>query len=110
MTELTGAVGVPIVASEEPVTLAQAKAHCRVDFDDDDEYLTHLIKAARRWAEGFLGATLTDTEVGEDIQQGILLVIGHLYANREAVTVGQPATKVPMTAEALLWPGREVNL
>lgn len=35
----------------EPVTLTEAKAHCRVDISDDDDYITGLIKAARSYCE-----------------------------------------------------------
>jgi hypothetical protein len=35
----------------EPVTLTQAKQHLRVDFPDDDEYITSLIVGARRHVE-----------------------------------------------------------
>jgi uncharacterized phiE125 gp8 family phage protein len=37
--------------TEEPITLAQAKLHCRVDVSDDDTLLTLAISAARRAAE-----------------------------------------------------------
>ena len=42
----------------EPVTLAEAKTHLRVDFADDDTYITSLIVAARERAEGFLRRAL----------------------------------------------------
>ena len=35
----------------EPVTLELAKQHLRVDFDDDDGYITGLITAARQYCE-----------------------------------------------------------
>lgn len=35
----------------EPVTLTQAKAHCRVDHDDNDTLITALIKSARAHIE-----------------------------------------------------------
>ena len=36
---------------EEPITLDEAKLHCRVDVDDDDTLITGLISAARAYAE-----------------------------------------------------------
>ena len=35
----------------EPITLADAKKHLRVDFADDDAYITSLITVARQYAE-----------------------------------------------------------
>ena len=42
----------------EPLSLADAKLHLRVDITDDDDLITALIKAARRNVEAFLGKTL----------------------------------------------------
>lgn len=42
----------------EPVTLAEAKAHLRVDGTDDDAYITALIGAARQGAEHITGRAL----------------------------------------------------
>ena len=46
----------------EPVTLAEAKAHCRVDTATDDTYLGDLITAAREWVEEYLDRSLIYTQ------------------------------------------------
>ena len=46
----------------EPVTLAEAKAHCRVDTSDDDTYIGTLITAARQWVEEYLDRSLVNTQ------------------------------------------------
>lgn len=42
----------------EPVTLAEAKAHLRISFSDDDSLITTLISAARLMAEEFTQRSL----------------------------------------------------
>lgn len=46
----------------EPVTVAEAKAHLRVDVSDDDAYIGTLITAAREWCEQYLDRTLVHTQ------------------------------------------------
>lgn len=44
----------------EPVTLAEAKLHLRVDHTDDDTLITELIKAARVFVEKFTARALVE--------------------------------------------------
>lgn len=39
--------------ASEPITTAEAKAHCRIDSSADDTLIGTLITSAREWAEGF---------------------------------------------------------
>ncbi|HAJ48517.1 MAG TPA: hypothetical protein DCL54_18220, partial [Alphaproteobacteria bacterium] len=41
-----------------PVTLAEAKAHARIDIADDDALITRCIAAAREWVEAETGRAL----------------------------------------------------
>ena len=47
--------------STEPVSLAEAKEHCRVDISDDDSYISSLISVAREVVEDRLDQTLMQT-------------------------------------------------
>lgn len=46
----------------EPVTLAEAKAHLRVDITTDDAYITSLITAAREWCEAYCDETFVHAQ------------------------------------------------
>lgn len=142
-----------------PVTLAEAKAHCRVDHDDEDAMLTAYISAAVAHLDGWRGVlgraimpqtwavtvdaagdyvlpmpdvtaaeidgtalTITPTALGPQItteaagtvqftcglpdeqipaaKAAVLLLVGHWYANREAVSAS--LVDVPMAADMLI--------
>jgi hypothetical protein len=42
----------------EPLSLAEAKAAMKVNFTDDDAFITDLIKTARLWLENYTGRQL----------------------------------------------------
>jgi len=53
------------------------------------------------------GYGATASTVPKKVKQAMLLLIGHLYENREAVlTTGMNAVVVPMAVESLLWQNR----
>lgn len=39
--------------TDEPISLAEAKRHCRIDVTDDDGLLAGIILASRVWTEGY---------------------------------------------------------
>lgn len=51
----------------EPVSVAEARAHLRVDTSEDDAMLARLIKAGREWVESRLGVALISRRVRETL-------------------------------------------
>lgn len=49
---------VTIPPTFQPVTLAEAKLHCRVDISDDDSLITSLISAAREYVQAAVGVAI----------------------------------------------------
>lgn len=55
-------------------------------------------------------AGVADSAVPAAIKHAILLLVGHWYANREAVNVGNITTELPLAVDALLRPYRAVGI
>lgn len=101
------------------VPLATFKQHLRHAADYADEDLT--IQAYLDGAEGAVAGHLCRTIIASDatpapgsyelplpgaVVAAILLMAGHLYANREAVVTGTISTALPMSVQFLLAPYR----
>lgn len=98
------------------IDIAAAKLHLRVDGSDEDTLIAAWIAAAYSNVEGRIfrkvyetGATIpaedtTGVHVNEAINAAVLLIVGHLYANREDVITGVTATPMPMGSEFLITP------
>ncbi len=53
-----------VSTTDEPITLAEAKAHLKIDIDDDDGLISSLTKVARENAESWMGrALLSQTKI-----------------------------------------------
>ena len=95
------------------VKLELLKKHVRADdFADDDEYLQHLLTAAEEYVCTATNRTAEElqNEAGElpaTLQQAVLLIAGHWYNQREAVS-GVQMAEVPYTLQALVKPYRKL--
>lgn len=99
------------------VTLAEAKLHLRVDTDDEDTTIQIYLDASEVSAANYLNRVIYATDVGTDtsgvlmnaaIKAAILLQCGHLYANRESVSMaaGNYMIEMPMGVKFMLDPYR----
>lgn len=98
------------------------KAHLRVRHALEDAYINGLVAAAAQAFNDQTNRTLIEpTEPLPDpvgnalhptkaIQQGMLLLVGHWYVNREDVVIGTIATALPRATDFLWRPYRWVNV
>ena len=97
--------------------LATVKLHLRVDGSAEDALIGLYVTAAEEFAMQFLGRTIYATELAQGldtagiainpaIQAALLLIVGHLYANREDVLAGVSVAQLPNGSQSLLQPYR----
>lgn len=96
------------------VSIELLKKHVRADdFSDDDEYLAHLRDAAEAFVRTSTNRSeeelleLGGGEWPKPLQQAALLIAGHWYNQREAVS-GVQMAEVPYTMQALIKPYRKL--
>ena len=93
------------------IDLARVKLHLRVDGDEEDTVIAGYLEAAKFHVAMHCDRELVEeTPVGPeqmgftpDVEQAVLLLVGHWYANREAVVIGTISTAVPLAVDRLLW-------
>tara|TARA_R110000751_G_scaffold180038_1_gene286419 strand:+ start:29214 stop:29492 length:279 start_codon:yes stop_codon:yes gene_type:complete len=90
------------------ISLADAKLHCHVDFNDDDLMLTGYIAAAGDHL-GSIGVDMTADPLPDAVRQAQLMLIAHFYGNREATSV-DPVKMTEIGVDRLIAPYREINL
>lgn len=68
------------------LTLAETKLHLRVDHDDEDALIAALMATATAACADYLNMPAADLVVAvpAPIKSAALLLVGDLYANREA--------------------------
>lgn len=107
----------------EAVDILVACKHVKAEHDEVDQVAVYLA-GAEQAAEDFLNrrfyattdalaAAVLDGTAGDDpivinpaIVAAVLLILGHLYSNREDVVVGATVQALPQGAQSLLRPHR----
>lgn len=104
------------------IDLATVKAHLRVEHDDEDAKIQGYIAAAVSTFEAWTNRTLVAAgdplpnppgnamHITKAVEQGALMLVGHWYANAEAVVIGTITAETPMATRALWLPHRWVNI
>ena len=82
--------------AREAAAELEGEARCAAEMAADAAWAAALAKA-RETAAGMV--------VNDDIRAAVLLIAGHRYRNREAVT-DEPARELPQGVTAILWPYR----
>lgn len=92
------------------IPLGLVRQQCNVIGDIDDTLLQHYVDAATAHVEQHCDrkivdepATSDEMALTPDVQQAILLLVGHWVANREAVVIGDVSNTVQFGVERLLW-------
>lgn len=87
----------------ELITVAEFKAHARIDGDDQDAAIGAIVDAANDHVSGFLDVDdPASYEPPADIKQAALLIAAHWFENREEVNVGNIVTEFPAAAQEIL--------
>ena len=95
------------------VDIALLKQHVRADdFSEDDAYLAHSLDAAETYVCSATNRTSAELVQGDGklpatLQQAVLMIAGHWYNQREAVS-GVQMAEVPYTLQALIKPYRKL--
>ena len=68
------------------LTLADVKLHCRIDHNDEDSLLGALIATATTAVADYMNMDADDVDdtAPAPVKSAALLLVGDLYANREA--------------------------
>lgn len=91
-----------VAAANLPVTLDEAKAHCRVTFNDDDDLITQLIKAATHELETRTQRTLCETTYTEVLdnfpEAGIKLAMPPLLSVQSIVYFDETGAQLTLSS------------
>ncbi len=84
------------------VTLQDAKAHLNITFDNDDGVIQRMLDAARSFMTLQIGHDTINLSTDPQVDQAILMLTAHYYANREATMVGVSAAALPFGVQEII--------
>lgn len=99
------------VSVSDLLSIELMRKHLRVDFEDEDDLITLYAESALAWALWYCDNDKL-VEVGDfpaSFKAALLLLLGHSFANREAVEIGAKGEKLPLGVESLLWSSRNFS-
>lgn len=96
------------VPALELLPIGTIRQHLRVDHESEDGLIELYAESALAWALWYCDnpKLIALEDFPASFKAALLLLIGHSYANREAVVVGS-AAEMPMAVESLLWSTRD---
>ena len=100
------------------IDMERVKLHLKVDGEEEDALIAGYFEAAKSHVSMHCDRELVDATPVEpdqmgltpDVEQAILLLVGHWYANRESGVVGLVASELPLSTQALWRPHRWANI
>ncbi|AIR90224.1 head-tail connector protein [Pseudomonas cremoricolorata] len=97
------------IAAQDLVPLATIKLHLRVEGDSEDTLIELYAESALAWALWYCDnpKLVEPGDFPASFKSALLLLIGHSYANREAIVTGTIAAELPLAVESLLWSSRD---
>lgn len=90
------------------LTVEQAKAHLRLQHDEEDAFLASLISQAQAVAEDYCRLPFDET-APQAVRLAVLLMVSHYYENRDNPDK-QTYLTMRMAFENLLYPHRNMDL
>lgn len=89
------------------VTVAELKAHLRIQHDEEDALLESLLRQAQAAAQDFCRADF-DADAPEPVRLAVLLMASHFYEYRDSSDKAAYATMLN-AFHALLYPHRVIE-
>ena len=89
------------------VSVAEAKAHLRLESDEEDAFIESLIEQAQAVAEDYCRVTF-ESPAPEPVRLAVLLMVAHYYENRDTPE-RQIYVTLRLAFESLLYPYRDVT-